>query len=127
MTALLLGEVFLESGLPKNAFQVVPMNTDYIDTVLNDERVKMISFTGSDSVGWDLKSKTKKKAVSLELGGNAPVIIDESADLEKAIERTTITARSLTPDKLAFPFRELFCTKKSLMNLPRNLSKKRKS
>ena len=92
LTALLLGEVFLESGLPKNAFQVVPMNTDYIDTVLNDERVKMISFTGSDKVGWDLKAKAGKKAVSLELGGNAPVIVDESADLERSIERTAFGA-----------------------------------
>lgn len=92
LTALLLGEVFLESGLPKSAFQVAPMNTDYIDTVLNDERVKMISFTGSDIVGWMLKEKCGKKHISLELGGNAPVIIDESADLEKAIDRTTMGA-----------------------------------
>ena len=84
LTSLLLGEVFFESGLPKSAFQVVPMNTDYMDTVLNDERVKMISFTGSDKVGWMLKEKCGKKAIALELGGNAPVIVDESADLSKS-------------------------------------------
>jgi glyceraldehyde-3-phosphate dehydrogenase (NADP+) len=92
LTALLLGEVFLESGLPKSALQVVPMNTDYMETVLSDERIKMISFTGSDKVGWMLKRKCGKKVISLELGGNAPIIIDETADLEKALERTTMGA-----------------------------------
>lgn len=90
LTALLLGEVFLESGLPKSAFQVAPMDTDYMDTVLKDERVKMISFTGSDKVGWSLKEKSGKRQVALELGGNAPVIIDESADIDKAVESTTM-------------------------------------
>ncbi len=123
LTALLLGEVFLESGLPKNALQVVPMNTDYIDAVLADERVKMISFTGSDSVGWNLKAKAKKKAVSLELGGNAPVIIDESADLDRSIERTAFGAfayagqvcisvqRVLLHEKIADEFTEKFVEK----------------
>ncbi len=92
LTALLLGEVFLRSGLPKSALQVAPMNTDYMDTVLNDERIKMISFTGSDKVGWMLKEKCGKKAISLELGGNAPVIIDQSADVSKAVDRTTMGA-----------------------------------
>ncbi len=123
LTALLLGEVFLESGLPKSALQVVPMNTDYIDTVLSDERVKMISFTGSDSVGWDLKAKANKKAISLELGGNAPVIIDENADLEKSIERTAFGAfayagqvcisiqRVILHEKIADEFTEKFVEK----------------
>lgn len=123
LTALLLGEVFLESGLPKSALQVVPMNTDYIDTVLRDERVKMISFTGSDKVGWNLKAKAKKKAVSLELGGNAPVIVDESADLEKSLERTTFGAfayagqvcisvqRVILHEKIADEFTEKFVEK----------------
>ena len=92
LTALLLGEVFLTSGLPKSALQVTPMNTDYIDKVLEDERVKMISFTGSDKVGWSLREKSGKKKVSLELGGNAPVIVGESADLEKALDRTIMGA-----------------------------------
>ncbi len=120
LTALLLGEVFLESGLPKSALQVAPMDTDYMDTILNDERIKMISFTGSDKVGWMLKEKCGKKQISLELGGNAPVIVDESADLEKAVERTTMGAfvyagqvcisvqRVLLHDKIADEFTEKF-------------------
>ena len=123
LTALLLGEIFLKSGLPESALQIVPMNTDYIGTVLDDERVKMISFTGSDSVGWDLKAKANKKAISLELGGNAPVIIDESADLEKSVERTSFGAfvyagqvcisiqRVLLHEKIADAFTEKFVEK----------------
>ncbi len=92
LTALLLGEVFLESGLPRSALQIVPMNTDYMDTVYKDERIAMISFTGGAGVGWDIKSKAGKKAVALELGGNAPVIIDQTADLQRSIDRTAYGA-----------------------------------
>ncbi len=92
LTSLLLGEVFLESGLPKSALQVVPMNVDYIDSILSDERIKMISFTGSDRVGWNLKEKCGKKSIALELGGNAPVIVDDSADIKRAVEKTAIGA-----------------------------------
>jgi len=89
LTALLLGEVFMESGLPKSALQIVPMDTKYIESVYADERVKMISFTGSAEVGWNIKAKAHKKFVTLELGGNAPVIVDESADFERSLKQTT--------------------------------------
>jgi acyl-CoA reductase-like NAD-dependent aldehyde dehydrogenase len=92
LTALLLGEVFMESGLPKSALQIVPMDTKYIDHVYTDERVKMISFTGSAEVGWNIKAKANKKFVTLELGGNAPVIVDESADFERSLKQTTMGA-----------------------------------
>ena len=59
LTALLLGEVFVESGLPESALQIVPMDTKYIETVYTDERIKMISFTGSAEVGWNIKSKAE--------------------------------------------------------------------
>jgi acyl-CoA reductase-like NAD-dependent aldehyde dehydrogenase len=94
LTALLLGEIFAESGLPKSALQVVPMDVANMDLVYKDERIKMISFTGSAEVGWDLKQKAGKKAVSLELGGNAPVIVDDSTDIEFSLERTTMGAFS---------------------------------
>ncbi|MDQ3132389.1 MAG: aldehyde dehydrogenase family protein [Acidobacteriota bacterium] len=92
LTALLLGEVFIESGLPKAALQIVPMDVENMDLIYKDERVKMISFTGSAEVGWNLKSKAGKKAVSLELGGSAPLIIDFSADIEYSLERATTGA-----------------------------------
>ncbi|HEX9963213.1 MAG TPA: aldehyde dehydrogenase family protein [Pyrinomonadaceae bacterium] len=87
LTSLLLGEAFLESGLPKSALQVVPMDVKYIDAVLRDERVAMITFTGSAAVGWKLKTRAGRKMITLELGGNAPVIVDESADIEKSLDR----------------------------------------
>ncbi len=92
LTALLLGEVFMNSGLPKNALQIAPMDTKYIEKIYQDERVKMISFTGSAEIGWQIKSKENKKFVTLELGGNAPVIVDESADFNKSIEKTALGA-----------------------------------
>ncbi len=92
LTALLLGEVFLESGLPKSALQIVPMDVKHIETVLNDERVDMISFTGSAEVGWKLKNLVGRKSIALELGGNAPVIIDESANIEKSIGQNLVGA-----------------------------------
>jgi glyceraldehyde-3-phosphate dehydrogenase (NADP+) len=60
--------------------------------VYTDERVKMISFTGSAEVGWNIKAKAHKKMVTLELGGNAPVIVDESADFEHSLKQTTTGA-----------------------------------
>lgn len=92
LTALLLSEIFLGSGLPKAAMQIVPMNLRHIDPILADDRVAMISFTGSADVGWKLKSKAAKKAVALELGGNAPVIVDETADVEKSLSKTVTAA-----------------------------------
>jgi glyceraldehyde-3-phosphate dehydrogenase (NADP+) len=92
LTSLLLGEVFLESGLPKGALQIVPTDVKYIDSILDDERVAMLSFTGSAPVGWDLKQRAGKKAVALELGGNAPVIVDETADFDKSLSRTVTGA-----------------------------------
>src|SRR3954468_12026079 len=92
LTSLLLGEVFLESGLPRAALQVVPMEIETIDAVLEDERVGMISFTGSAEVGWLLRRRAARKPVALELGGNAPVIVDETADVRVAAERTAASA-----------------------------------
>lgn len=92
LTALLLGEVFTETDLPKSALQIVPMDTKHIDLIYRDERIRMISFTGSAAVGWDLKTKAGKKMVTLELGGNAPVIVDQTADIAHSLKQTTTGA-----------------------------------
>jgi acyl-CoA reductase-like NAD-dependent aldehyde dehydrogenase len=92
LTALMLSEAFLTCGLPKTALQVVPMEIEEIDLLLTDERVSMISFTGSAEVGWKLRERAARKMVTLELGGNAPVIVDESADLAYSVERTSMAA-----------------------------------
>lgn len=92
LTAMLLGEVFLNSGLPRAALQIVPMDVELMNSVYEDERIKMISFTGSDKVGWDIKSKAGRKAVALELGGNAPLIVDENVDVESAVNKAAVGA-----------------------------------
>ena len=92
LTALMLGEAFLESGLPKGALQVVPMEIELIDLLLVDERVRMISFTGSAEVGWRLRERAARKMVTLELGGNAPVIVDETADVAYSVKRSVVAA-----------------------------------
>jgi acyl-CoA reductase-like NAD-dependent aldehyde dehydrogenase len=94
LTALLLGEAFLKSGLPSGALQVVPMEISEIDLLLTDERVAMISFTGSADVGWRLRERAARKAVTLELGGNAPVIVDRTADIQYSVDRSAIAAFS---------------------------------
>jgi glyceraldehyde-3-phosphate dehydrogenase (NADP+) len=94
LTALLLGEAFVDCGLPKGALQIVPMEIPEIDVLLTDERVAMISFTGSAEVGWKLRERAARKMVTLELGGNAPVIVDESADVAYSVERATMAAFS---------------------------------
>ncbi|MBC7912065.1 MAG: aldehyde dehydrogenase family protein, partial [Pyrinomonadaceae bacterium] len=92
LTANLLGEAFLKSGLPKGALQIVPMEIPLLDIVLDDERVAMISFTGSAEVGWKLRERAARKQVTLELGGNAPVIVDETADIGYSVRRTVVAA-----------------------------------
>lgn len=90
--ALIIGEVLAETDLPEGAFSILPCRRDGADLFTTDERLKLLSFTGSPEVGWNLKSKAGKKKVILELGGNAAVIVDEDADLEDALERITFGA-----------------------------------
>ncbi|MBK26751.1 MAG: aldehyde dehydrogenase [Halobacteriovorax sp.] len=85
LTALALEELASEAGIPKSAFQVVVCENELCEKILLDERVKAFSFTGSPKVGWDLKAKVPKKKTTLELGGNAAVIVDQTADLNLAV------------------------------------------
>lgn len=85
--AIIIGEVLAETDLPKGAFSILPASRDGADLFTTDERLKLLSFTGSPGVGWDLKAKAGKKKVVLELGGNAAVIVDADTDLDDAVER----------------------------------------
>ena len=90
--ALIIGEVLAETDLPPGAFSILPCGRSDADLFTTDDRLKLLSFTGSPKVGWDLKAKSGKKKVVLELGGNAAVIVDEDADLDDAVERIVFGA-----------------------------------
>jgi acyl-CoA reductase-like NAD-dependent aldehyde dehydrogenase len=90
--ALIIGEVLAETNLPTGAFSILPASRDGADLLTTDERLKLLSFTGSPEVGWDLKARSGKKKVVLELGGNAAVIIDADANLDDALERVIFGA-----------------------------------
>ncbi|OYX66714.1 MAG: aldehyde dehydrogenase [Sphingomonadales bacterium 32-64-17] len=86
--AIIMGEVLAECDiLPEGAFSILPASRDRADLFTTDERLKLLSFTGSPEVGWALKAKAGKKPVVLELGGNAAVVVDKDADLDHALER----------------------------------------
>ena len=90
--AIIMGEVLAETDLPKGAFSILPASRDGADLFTEDDRLKLLSFTGSPGVGWDLKAKAGRKKVVLELGGNAAVVIDADADLDDAVDRTVFGA-----------------------------------
>jgi acyl-CoA reductase-like NAD-dependent aldehyde dehydrogenase len=87
LTALLLAEVVQAAGWPDGALNVLPLSNEDAGLLVADDRLKMISFTGSAAVGWQIKKNAGKKKVILELGGNAGVIVHSDADLAYAAER----------------------------------------
>jgi acyl-CoA reductase-like NAD-dependent aldehyde dehydrogenase len=87
VSSLLLARLVEESGWPAGALSVLPVSGGDAERLVSDDRLKKLTFTGSGPVGWDLKAKAGKKKVTLELGGNAGVIIHSDADLEYAAER----------------------------------------
>jgi acyl-CoA reductase-like NAD-dependent aldehyde dehydrogenase len=90
--ALIIGEVLAETDLPEGAFSILPCRRDGAELFTTDERLKLLSFTGSPAVGWDLKKKSGKKKVVLELGGNAACVVDNDWDLDDAVERIVFGA-----------------------------------
>jgi acyl-CoA reductase-like NAD-dependent aldehyde dehydrogenase len=90
--ALIIGEVLAETDLPEGAFSILPCARDGADLFTTDERFKLLSFTGSPGVGWDLKARAGKKKVVLELGGNAGCIVAADADPDKVIPRLVFGA-----------------------------------
>jgi acyl-CoA reductase-like NAD-dependent aldehyde dehydrogenase len=93
-TALALGEVILKAGWPEEALSVMPLdNADTCWLAEKEERIKLLSFTGSAKVGWELKARSGRKRVLLELGGNAALIVhNDWPDLDDAAARTARAA-----------------------------------
>jgi acyl-CoA reductase-like NAD-dependent aldehyde dehydrogenase len=87
LTALMLARIIQEAGWPAGALNVLPLSNEDAAQLVEDDRLKMFSFTGSAQVGWELKAKSGKKRVVLELGGNAAVIVHSDADIADAAAR----------------------------------------
>ena len=87
VSSLLLGDMALESGVPGEAVSVVPCRGEIAEQLVKDPRIAFLSFTGSCSVGWHLRSIAGRKKVGLELGGNAAAIVHGDANLEYAAMR----------------------------------------
>jgi acyl-CoA reductase-like NAD-dependent aldehyde dehydrogenase len=87
LTALLLAETVQEAGWPDGALNVLPLSNEDAGLLVTDDRLKMLSFTGSAAVGWEMKRRAGKKKVALELGGNGAVMVHHDADLAFAAER----------------------------------------
>ena len=91
--ALVIGEVLAETDLPQGAFSILPCSNDDAGMLVEDERIRLLSFTGG-LVGWELKARAGRKKVVLELGGNAACIVDDEpgADLDHVVERLAFGA-----------------------------------
>ena len=94
LTSLLLAEVLVECGMPAGQVNFVTCNHEEAGALITDPRLKMVSFTGSPDVGWRLKEQCGKKKITLELGGNAGVIVHEDADVKSAVPKIALGAFS---------------------------------
>jgi acyl-CoA reductase-like NAD-dependent aldehyde dehydrogenase len=89
LSSLKLADIIVRAGWPPGALNVLPLGGSDAEPLVADDRLKMLSFTGSAAVGWELKRKAGKKHLTLELGGNAGVIVHRDADVEFAAGRCT--------------------------------------
>ena len=90
--SLMIGEILAETNLPRGGFSILPSTRQDALALTTDDRIQLLSFTGSQDVGWELKKKAGKKKVILELGGNAACIVDKDTDLADATERLIVGA-----------------------------------
>jgi glyceraldehyde-3-phosphate dehydrogenase (NADP+) len=129
LTALILGEIVTDAGWPAGGLNVIPSSGKDIEKLMDDDRIKKLTFTGSPSIGWMLKAKAGQKKVTLELGGNAGLIIHDDADIEYAAERSVtgafsyagqicISIQRIYVHRSVFDkFKELFCRKVEALRL----------
>jgi len=92
LSTLELAKVISSTKLPAGSVSVLPMDRNFGNRMVGDERFKLLSFTGSPAVGWKMKQDAGKKKILLELGGNAGVIVTETADIEFAVDRCVMGA-----------------------------------
>jgi glyceraldehyde-3-phosphate dehydrogenase (NADP+) len=87
LSTLMLAEIVRQSGYPSGALSILLCSNDDAAPLIDDPRVRMITFTGSARAGWEIRRRAFTKRVTLELGGNAAVVIEPDADLEHAVRR----------------------------------------
>jgi acyl-CoA reductase-like NAD-dependent aldehyde dehydrogenase len=92
LTALALAEIYAEAEAPAGAYNVVPAFPADMDSLVRSERIRKISFTGSADIGWALKAACGRKRITLELGGNAAVVIDEVSDIPSVAKQVALGA-----------------------------------
>ncbi|PBQ33120.1 aldehyde dehydrogenase [Sphingobacteriaceae bacterium] len=94
LSTLELAKIITRTNLPKGAVSILPMDRKTGNLLVTDERIQLLSFTGSPDIGWELKKQSGKKKVVLELGGNAGVIVSDKSDYKKIIEKCVMGAFS---------------------------------
>jgi len=92
LTALLLGEIVQNTQAIEGSLSVLPCNSENATPLVEDPRLKMVTFTGSPNVGWDIKKRAGRKKVVLELGGNAGVIVEPDAEIDLAAKKIAFGA-----------------------------------
>jgi glyceraldehyde-3-phosphate dehydrogenase (NADP+) len=129
LTMLTVAEIIEAAGPPAGSVSILPMTRELGDRMVADDRFKLLTFTGSPSVGWRMKERAGKKKVVLELGGNAGAIVDATADLDWAAKRMVIGAfayagqicisvqRLFVHDSVYEPFMERFIAAATALKL----------
>jgi acyl-CoA reductase-like NAD-dependent aldehyde dehydrogenase len=92
VSSLLMAEILAAQDLPAGAFSVLPCRGADASLLVEDDRIALLSFTGSPAVGWDLKARCGRKRIALELGGNAACVVDADSDLDYVVPRLTLGA-----------------------------------
>ncbi|MDA3780085.1 MAG: aldehyde dehydrogenase family protein [Bacteroidales bacterium] len=92
LSVLELAKIIDSTDLPKGAVSILPMDRKAGNQLVVDDRINMLSFTGSPAVGWKMKNEAGRKKVALELGGNAGVIVSDNADVEKTVKKCLVGA-----------------------------------
>ena len=129
LTMLTVAEIIESAGVPAGMVSILPMTRELGDRMVADDRFKLLTFTGSPSVGWRMKERAGKKKVVLELGGNAGAIVDATADLDWAAKRMVVGAfayagqicisvqRLFVHDSVYEPFMERFIAAATALKL----------
>lgn len=90
LSTLYLAKIIDKTDLPKGALSILPMDRESGNQLVTDERFKKLSFTGSPEIGWEMKKNAGRKKITLELGGNAGVIVTKNADINIAVQKTLV-------------------------------------